>query len=81
MGKMYHLTLVASTTSLEIEVRKWVVLLMVAMGKICRNKRYILQDEEGKAVTIAALDAIFHDLLEKERNTKKILTGKDSGIQ
>ena len=49
-------------------------------GGKCRNKRYILQDEGGKEVTIVALDAIFHDLLEEERNRKNKLSGKDSKI-
>ena len=80
MGEMYHLTPVASTTISEIEVRTWVVFLVIALGGKCRNNIFILQDEEGKKVTIAALDAIFHYLLEEERNRKNKLSGKDSKI-
>ena len=43
-GEIYRLTLVASTTDSWIEVRKWIVLLIVSMGKKGNNNGYMLQD-------------------------------------
>ena len=41
----YHLTPVASNTYSGIEVRKWILLLMVALINKGTNKAYMLQDE------------------------------------
>ena len=44
MGERYHLTPVASTTNSGVEARKWILLLMVALGNKGINNGSMLQD-------------------------------------
>ena len=53
MVERYHLIQVAYTTDLEIEVRKLIVLFMLALGKKGIKKGSLLHDEEGKPVPMA----------------------------
>ena len=46
-----------------IEVRKWIMLLMVSPGKKGLNNGSMFQDEEVNTLTIVALDLIFHEVL------------------
>ena len=64
MGERYRLNPVASTTDSGIEVRKWILLLMVYLGKKFINKLSILHYEEGNPVTISEIGVISHELLE-----------------
>ena len=46
-----------------IEVRKWIMLLMVSPGKKGLNNGSMFQEEEGNTLTIVTLDLIFHEVL------------------
>ena len=41
----------------------------------------MFQNEGGETVPIAALDVVFHEVLEKVRNRKKKLIAKSVGIE
>ena len=62
-GENYHQNPVTSTTDSGIEVIKWRVLFMLALGEKVINSGSMLHDEEGSKVPIEALDVIFHEVL------------------
>ena len=64
-----------------IEVRKWILLLMLALGKKVIKSGSMFQDEEGNTSTIAELDVIFNEVLEEVSNRKKKFIGEDVGIE
>ena len=64
-----------------IEVRKWILLLMLALGKKGIKSGSMFQDEEGNTSTIAELDVIFNEVLEEVSNRKKKFIGEDVGIE
>ena len=59
-GEGYYLIKLASTMDSGTEVRKWIVLLIVSLENKGINNGFMLQDEEGKLVTILAIDVIVH---------------------
>ena len=81
MGERYHMKPVDYNTDSGIEVRKLILLLMVALGGKVINNWYIFQDEEVNPVPIVALDVIFHEVFEEVRNVEKKLIGKDVVIE
>ena len=64
-----------------IEVRKWILLLILALVKKYIKNGPMFQDEEGNPVPISALDVIFHEVLEEVSNRKKKFLGKDVGTE
>ena len=79
-GEIHHLTPFASTIDSGIEVIKSIVLLMLYLAKKGINNVLMFQNEGGDLVPIAALDVVFHEVLEKLRNRTKKLIVKGVGI-
>ena len=65
----------------RVEVRTYILLLVVSLGNKGINNRSMLQDEEVNLVPITVLYVIFIEVLEEVRNRKNKFIGKDVGIE
>ena len=77
----YQLTPVASTMDSGMEVRKWIVSLVVSLVNKVINNESVLEDKSWNPLPIAVLGVIFYEVLEEEGNMNNKLIGNGVVIE